>query len=541
MCFNVYYCSMKTTQLILFTCLIWVALLPLEVNARNTGAVCYTVSMPGPETQRFMVELILRQEAICAGVDPGVSPVAGTLHSLVLRMPGWMPGYYQMMHYGDDVEDISAFDCEGRELTIKKAGSAAWRITCPEAAPLKAPVKVIYYVKAMQRFVARSFLDATHAYIVPCNTFLYVDQRIHLPVTVAVKKDNLPDWTHIATGLEPVAGQEDVFYASDFDILYDSPILAGNLKELPGFEVEGVPHRFLGFGMEPFDGERFMASLQKVVKTAVSLMGDIPYTQYTFIGIGPGMGGIEHLNSTTVSFDGKGLDAPESFLRTMDFLCHEYFHHFNVKRIRPFELGPFDYENGSRTNQLWISEGLTEYYTWAIMKASGLTDTRQFLAHFESNIKSLENNPGRFHQSLAQSSYNTWSDGPFGGNEGKTVSYYIKGPLAGLLLDLEIRHVTGNSKSLDDVMRTLYNVYYKEKGRGFTDAEFQFVCETVAGKSLAEVFEYIYTTKTLDYNKYLSYAGLILIGPDASGNYSLKMTDDANPSQTALLKSWLRE
>ncbi len=536
---------MKTKQLIFFACLLWAALLPMEMHALSAGPVRYTVSMPEPDTQRFMIELILQQEAICTGAGAGVSPVTGTPNSFVLKMPGWMPGYYQMMHYGDDVEDISAYDSEGRELTILKTGPSAWRISGSDAAPLKAPVKVTYHVKATQRFVARSFLDATHAYIVPCNTFLYVDGQvdgqIRLPVTVAVKKDNLPDWTHIATGLEPVEGESDVFYASDYDILYDSPILAGNLKELPGFEIEGVPHRFLGFGMGPFDGTHFMSSLQKVVETAVTLMGDIPYDHYTFIGIGPGMGGIEHLNSTTVSFDGKGLEDPESFLRTMDFLCHEYFHHYNVKRIRPYELGPFDYENGSRTNQLWISEGLTEYYTWAIIKASGLTDSRQFLAHFEGNIKSLENNPGRFHQSLAQSSYNTWSDGPFGGNEGKTISYYLKGPLVGLLLDLEIRHITGNSKSLDDVMRTMYNVYYKEKGRGFTEAEFQYVCETIAGKSLTEVFEYIYTTKPLDYNKQLSHAGLVLTGPDTSGNYSLEMTDDPDSSQMALLKSWLRE
>ncbi len=521
---------MKTKQLIFFVLFLSIVCLPSGMNAQSETPLHYTISMPEPGTQRFRVELVLPENML------------QTIHdTIVLKMPGWMPGYYQLMHYGDDVEDISAYDREGGELAVDKTDPATWRVAIPGSAPLKAPVSIAYYLRARQHFVARSYLDSTHAYILPCNTFFYLDQQTHLPVTVTVKKDNLPGWKRIATGLEPMNQEKNEFYAPDFDILYDSPILAGDLKELPAFEVRGVPHRFLGFGMEPFDSRQFMASLKRMVEAAVSLMGDIPYNHYTFIGIGPGMGGIEHLNSTTVSFDGKGLESEDNFLRIMDFLCHEYFHLYNVKRIRPFELGPFDYQNGSRTNQLWISEGLTEYYTWAIMKTSGLIDRQQFLAHFESNIKSLENNPGRFHQSLVQSSYNTWHDGPFGGNEGKTISYYIKGPLVGLLLDLEIRQVTGNRKSLDDVMRTLYNVYYKEKGRGFTEAEFQFVCETVAGSSLAGVFEYVYTTKPLDYNKYLSHAGLYLTGPDASGNYSLKMINNPNPSQLKLLESWLSE
>ena len=237
--------------------------------------------------------------------------------------------------------------------------------------------------------------------------------------------------------------------------------------------------------------------------------------------------------------------------KTMTFIAHEYFHNYNVKRIRPFELGPFDYDSGDKTNLLWVSEGLTVYYEYLILKRAGLIDAKTLLSNFEQNINAFENNPGRFHQSLQQASYLTWSEGPFGtqGDEpGKSISYYNKGPLVGLLLDFEIRNATQNKKSLDDVMRLLYWKYYKEKQRGFTEAEFQQSCEQAAGISLTEIFEYVYTTKELDYNKYLAFAGLIIdkqtiVSNDKTKKQKLIISrmDTPNPLQLAILNSWLGE
>ena len=145
-------------------------------------------------------------------------------------------------------------------------------------------------------------------------------------------------WKNIATGLQQVNGKKDEFTAPDFDILYDSPLLVGDLQELPSFAVKGIKHRFIGYKMSSFDEVTFMNNLKKVVEAASNIIGDIPYKNYTFIGIGPGRGGIEHLNNTTVSFDGKELNTADGMNRMMNFLAHEYFHHYNVKRIRPFEL-----------------------------------------------------------------------------------------------------------------------------------------------------------------------------------------------------------
>lgn len=373
--------------------------------------------------------------------------------------------------------------------------------------------------------------------------FLYADGYINNPVSVTINRPQ--QWKNIATGLTKFAGKTDVYNAPDFDILYDCPLLIGNLEELPAFKVKGVTHRFIGYKMSSFNRELFMQNLQKVVEAAVNIIGDIPFNEYTFIGIGPGRGGIEHLNNTTVSFDGKGLDTDGGMNRIMNFLAHEYFHHYNVKRIRPLELGPFDYDKANRTNLLWVSEGLSVYYEYLAVKRAGLITEQMLFSNFENNINAVENNPGRLHQSLIEASYQTWGDGPFG-TQGKdpkkSISYYNKGPLAGMILDFNIRYATQNKKSLDDVMRLLYNHYYKKLQRGFTDAEFQEACENVAGISLAATFEYVYTTKELDYNYYFTYAGLkVETATDDKGNkkYSIHRLNNMDTLQSDILTSWL--
>jgi predicted metalloprotease with PDZ domain len=454
-----------------------------------------------------------------------------------------MPGYYQMMDYAKDLENILAEDENGDHIPVKRLNDNAWSISGIR----NRNFIVSYTIRSKRQFVANSYVDNDHAYIVPGNTFLYVDGLLRAPVTVNI--DLKPEWDGIATGLKPVNGKTNEFIASDFDMLYDCPILVGDLEELSSFKVKGIEHRFIGYKLGSFDRSLFMDKLKKVVQSAVDIIGEIPYKQYTFIAIGPGQGGIEHLNNTTVSFNGNGLNSPQGMNRMMSFLAHEYFHHFNVKRIRPFELGPFDYDKENRTNLLWLSEGFTVYYESQILKRAGLINAETFLSHFNAELNTLENDPGRFHQSLSQASYNTWEEGPFGSHgtgPDRSISVYNKGAIFGLLLDLEIRNASNNNKSLDDVMRILYRTYYKEEKRGFTDAEFQQICEQVTGTSLTNLFEYVYTTKEIDYAKYLSHAGL-LIDKDNDGSIekpqklAIKRMASPNPLQLAILNSWLGE
>ncbi|HAM10111.1 MAG: hypothetical protein A2X05_09440 [Bacteroidetes bacterium GWE2_41_25] len=484
----------------------------------------YTVSMPDPSSHFFHIELF------CNG---------WIKDTIDFKMPRWMPGYYQIMEYAREVRNYSAREVNGKVISVTNTNQNTWRIVLNNSIPFR----ISYDVKADRKFVANSYLDTTHGYIVPSATFMYINGFIKTPVNLTIKASE--KWNKIATGLEPVPGKSNEFYAPDFDILYDCPVLIGDLEKLPSFEVNGIQHRFICYNPGNFDREAFISNLKKVIREGVGIIGDIPYTQYTFIGIGQGYGGIEHLNNTTVSFNGTGLDRPEAMNRIMKFLAHEYFHHYNVKRIRPYELGPFDYDRENRTNLLWVSEGLSVYYEYLIVKRAGMMSEREFFGSFESNINAFENDPGRHYQSLSQASFNTWSDGPFGNKkegDDRSISYYDKGPLMGLILDLAIRNATKNKKSLDDVMRLMYWQYYKKMQRGFTDAEFQQACEDIAGISLSREFEYVYTTGELDYSAYLTYAGL-KITEDKDVNtgkrrFTINRQENMSNAQATMLQAW---
>jgi predicted metalloprotease with PDZ domain len=476
------------SALFFFICLVTT---PFFSEAQKSS-MSYTVTMENPEWHFFKVHLT------CTGVKK---------ETIDFKMPVWTPGYYQRLDYAKNVINFKAVDAGGNELKWEKTSDNTWKVKSRN----NDIINLEYEIKTERPFVATSYLDETRGYIVPAGVFFHIDNMINHPVQLKI----IPfgKWNRVATGLDSVAGKKFTYTAPDFDILYDSPLLIGNLDELPSFKIKGITHRFIGYKLGDFDHEKFISDLKKIVEASIKIIGNIPYKHYTFIAIGPGAGGIEHLNNTTFSFNGTGFNKRESYIRTLHFLAHEYFHHYNVKRIRPFELGPFDYDNGSRTKSLWFSEGLSVYYEYMVVRRAGISTDEELFNAFRNNIKSFEGKPGRLFQTLEQASFETWSDGPFGrtGDEvNKTISYYDKGPVVGLLLDFKIRGATQNKKSLDDVMRLLYKVYYQKKKRGFTAQEMQQAFESVAGMSLAPEFEYITTTKEIEYTKYLSRAGLLI-------------------------------
>lgn len=426
-----------------------------------------------------------------------------------LEIPAWSPGYYQIMDFGKQVRHFEAKGTQGDALRTVKFGNNRWRVYTGK----NSAIKVSYEVEAKRNFVGTAFIDSTRAFLKPAAVFLHLQGNLSTPARVEILAPKA--WTRIATGLDAAENKEHILRAPDMDALYDSPILVGPLKELPPFEVGGKAHRFLGYGMGELDGDALMQDLKKLITTASALIGDIPYPHYTFIGLGAGNGGIEQLNSTAIAFTGKDLNGPGR-IRTLSFLTHEYFHHYNAKRIRPIELGPFDYSAPNRTNLLWVAEGLTAYYENIIMNRAGLLSASAMRQAWGTAMARFQKNPGRLNQSLAESSAQTWEDGPFG-KKGETISYYEKGPLVGMLLDIEIRVRSQNKKSLDDVMRHLYHNIYKKENRGFTDKEFRDICEKLAGGSLQDVFDYVYTTKELDYAAYFK-----KIGIDLDENYHMK-------------------
>ncbi|WP_268036063.1 M61 family metallopeptidase [Algoriphagus sp. PAP.12] len=480
----------------------------------------YTISFPDPSSGAYQVEM----------------EIGGLSESdLTLQMPRWMPGYYQLMDYGKNIRNLKALSLEGDELLVVQKDFSTWGISGIGSKS----VIVTYQIQTTRKFVATSFVDQEHAYIVPTNSWLYPNGRLDLSPKVKV---NLPNaWEDVATGLK-VEG-DLTFSAVDMDVLFDSPLLIGNLEELPSFEVAGVKHRFLAHQIGEFDKQDFINRLKNSLEESVELMGDIPFDEYTFISIGPGRGGIEHLNNTTFSLDGNQLQTEGAVNGAIAFLTHEYYHHYNAKRIRPVELGPFDYQKANRTTQLWVSEGLTVYYEYILMRRSGVINDEQFLSYFADLITRYENDEGKNFQSLEESSYRTWDEGPFGQQgttQDTTITYYEKGPVVGLLIDFAIRNASNNQQSLDDVMRFMYNHYYKDLGRGFTDAEIREACETAAGMPLGELFDYLQTTKPLDYQKYLLMAGLELeksIG-DGKDRFTIVRSSDTNEKQSKIYKEW---
>ena len=514
---------MKNRSRLTVFCVLFLLTITFASGQNPQGTMAFTVSMEQPGNHLYHV--VFR----CEGLKGPAQE---------FRMPAWSPGYYGIRDFARNVQNFRAEDGQGKDLEWEKAANA-WKVQTGNA-PV---IKVTYDVLATSTFVADPYLGEDRGYIVGSGVFLYVAGQVAHPVTVEI--DLNPNWTSIATGLDPVSpDRPHTLAAPDFDVLYDSPILMGNLESLPSFEIRGVPHYFIGHKLgNSFNRDSFINNLKAVVEQGIAVIGDIPYQHYTFIGIGAGQGGIEHLNSTTVPFTGSpALDTRAGLIRQLNFLAHEYFHNYNVKRIRPIALGPFDYDKPNLTNMLWVSEGFTSYYEYLMLARAGIMNRDELLDCYRKDIAAYENGTGHLFQSATQSSWTTWSQGPFGGGRGrggisKSISYYSKGSALGLLLDFAIRHESKNRKSLDSVMQSLYQKYYKQLRRGWTDDEFRQACESAAGTSLKEIFNYASTTMEIDYDKYLGYAGLELDKPtELPDPYLGAIVEDVNgkPVVTAL-------
>ncbi len=501
----------------------------------------YMVSMDDARNHNFRIKMTLE----------GVSE-----DTVVLKMPVWTPGYYWIQNYPKNLSRLEIRDAAGRDCPFLKTSRNIWKVATGGASSLTAS----WVVYGNSHSVADAFIDTTHAFIVPAALFLYPGDALKLPSQVTL---NLyPGWTTVSTGLEPVttpAGAETAgntvgtcrtFSASCYDVLFDSPILAGN-QEVMTFTVNSVPHHIAVLNPGSYDREALKRDYAKVVESAVSIIGEMPYSHYTFLIMGKGMGGLEHLNSMAV-FTGRedGDIYPtdrRSFRGWMEFIAHEFFHLYNIKTIRPVALGPFDYDRENYTNMLWVSEGFTVYYENIIMNRAGFMTPDEMLESLSRSISAYESIPGSRVQSATLSSFDTWINffSRSENSQNTTISYYDKGCGLGLLLDLKIRQSTGNRKSLDDVMRTLYYDYHKKLGRGFTDEEFRAECEKAAGTDLGELFGWASSVVRPDYDRYLGYAGLYLKeeAPAATGGrsrYVIMKKEKMTPEQELIFNDLFR-
>ncbi len=456
-----------------------------------------------------------------------------------LMMPVWSPGFYRVENYAGRVQDIDARTADGAALRVERPQQNRWRVTTNHAAR----VVVSYRMSCAENSVTTNFVSAGLAVLNGAPTFITLVEKESRPHDVRLELP--PSLPKAMTALDAApGGQANHYRAADYDTLVDSPIVAGNL-DVREFTVDRRPHYLVNAG-EPgqFDGAKASADLQTIVGQARELWGFLPYRRYVFLNVfRQGGGGLEHKNSTLLTFSAARAATDTGYHTWLSFVAHEYFHAFNVKRLRPIELGPFDYEHEPRTRNLWISEGFTSYYASLLLARAGIDRTPQFLAALSSPIRQLQQAPGRLVQTLEQSSWDVWTNSMSGinTNANTSVSYYVKGEVAGFLLDARIRHATGGAKSLDDVMRLAYNRY--AGARGFTSEEFRKTAEDVAGVDLREWFRRtVASTEELDYGEALNWFGLRFPSherADAAQSWKLEVREDATPAQSAHLEALL--
>jgi predicted metalloprotease with PDZ domain len=448
-------------------------------------------------------------------------------------MAVWTPGFYKVENYATRVRDVSAHAPDGSTRTIAQPLPNRWRIDTGRAAA----VIVTYEVLCNERSVTTNFVGEDYAVLNGAPTFMTLADRVARPHDVRVVIP--PSWSRTMTALAPASdGAPHHYLASDYDTLVDSPIVAGN-PVVHEFMVSGVVHHLVEVGeVGDFDGARAARDLQKIVDAHRGIWGELPFRAYFFLLVfRPGGGGLEHRDSVLATTQATGVTSDAGYLRWLNFISHEYCHAFNVKRLRPVELGPFDYEHEPHTTSLWISEGFTSYVGELAVTRAGLSTPAQFLASLSQKIAQLQRSPGRLVQTLEQSSNEVWTSEGISGvntNADTSVSYYLKGQIVGFLLDAQVRKATGGIKTLDDVMRAAYRRY--GGARGFTPEEFRATASEVAATDLAGwLHRAVASTEELDYAGALDWYGLRF----APGAWTLEVRSDATAAQRERLHALL--
>jgi predicted metalloprotease with PDZ domain len=469
--------------------------------AESAEPIRYLLRFPAPQTHYVEVE---------ARVPTGGSP------EVELMMAVWTPGSYLVREYARHLEDISAQGPDGKPLTLAKVRKNRWRVQTAGAAE----VIVSYRIYARTMSVQGNWVDSSFALLNGAGTFLTVSGSTPRPHEVALV---LPEaWKTSITGLPAASDRRPHHYvAADFDTLVDSPIYAGN-PAIYEFQVDGVPHYLVNEGEGGlWDGPRSARDVEAIVRAQKAFWGSLPYEKYVFFNmLTESGGGLEHKNSTVLMASRWATRTRSGYLSWLNLVSHEFFHTWNVKRMRPVELGPFDYENEVYTPSLWVAEGITSYYDRLLVRRAGLCSIDEYLAgdpptpgsdtdKTTNDIERLQTTPGRLVQPLEASSFDAWIK--FYRRDENTpntgTSYYVKGAVVAFLLDSKIRKATGGKKSLDDVMRLAYARYSGPSG--FTAEQFRAAAQEVAGIDLSSWFRKVLeTTEELDYAELLDWFGL---------------------------------
>ncbi|AFY57945.1 putative protease with the C-terminal PDZ domain [Rivularia sp. PCC 7116] len=491
-----------------------------------TATINYQVAMPHPENHLFEVTLHL--------VDYSSS-------ALDLKMPVWTPGSYLVREYAKHLQDFSATS-HNKALNWQKIGKNHWQVETNGASE----VTIKYRIFANELTVRTNHLDPTHGYFNGAAIFFRIPEFDKQPIRVAVETPN-PQW-QVTTTLPVVEEQKNTFIAADFDTLVDSPFEIGT-HQLHDFEVNGKPHQLAIYGKGNVKVEPLIEDIKKIVEVEADMFEGLPYERYLFLLhlSAQSFGGLEHKDSCSLIYRRFGFSDREKYERFMQLVAHEFFHLWNVKRIRPKELEVFDYDQENYTPSLWFCEGTTSYYDLLIPLRAGIYDVDSYLNNLSKEITRYLTTPGRKVQPVAESSFDAWIKlyRQDANSPNSQISYYLKGEMITLLLDLLIRSRHQNQRSLDDVMLKLWQKFGKDE-IGYTAEELKQVIESVAGSDLTEFFErYVSGREELPFNEYLEPFGLKLVADKVdepflgikvvsnNGKESVKFVEYDSPAQVA--------
>jgi predicted metalloprotease with PDZ domain len=460
-------------------------------------------------------------------------PAANQLVSL----PVWIAGSYMVREFAKQITGINASQGK-RHVAVHQLDKATWAVDCEAGKPLT----LHYQVHAHDDSVRTAWLTTQRGFFNGTSLCLQVEGQTDVPHQLELVADSFNSGSaaskwQVATGLTPVKTDRQGFgtyVAANYDELVDCPVEMGAFWS-GSFKACGIEHRFVVAGATPaFDGERLLRDSQKICETAIRFWhgkkhSATPHKNYVFMlnAVADGYGGLEHRNSTALicnradlprynSNDGSAKDAKQSdgYTTLLGLISHEYFHTWNVKRLRPAEFARYDYTQENYTELLWFFEGFTSYYDDLLLRRAGLIDDAQYLKLLNKTINQVLQTPGREVHSVAQSSFEAWTKyyRQDANSPNLTVSYYTKGALVALCLDLTLRQhgVKNHSVSLDDVMRALWARCCTGKNNGpMTEADVLAVLKELTGRSWATEFKaWVHGTRDLPMEKLLAHHGV---------------------------------
>jgi predicted metalloprotease with PDZ domain len=432
-------------------------------------SIRYQVEMPEPASHELVVTMDV--------------PAAPDRALLRFGMPAWAPGSYMVRDFARHIYDLEVTDGRGRPLPTERLDKQRWEVAASGQA-----VRIRYRVFAFEESVRTSFFDDRHAYWNGTSLLCYVEGELDRPCEVTVAPR--PGW-RVSTALPAVRGRAgNVYRAAGYDELADSPFEVGT-HELEVFRVAGARFEVALFGRSNAEVPRLLRDLRKIVTAAADLFDGFPFDRYLFIvhGLAARGGGLEHAASTTLDIAGLGFEDDKAYQRFAELAAHEFFHTWNVKRIRDRVLGPFDYQRENYTRLLWFHEGFTEYMESILLLRAGVIDAQTYLDDLAEDWPKYVSRPGRNVTPLSELSFEAWIKlyKPADNHTNRTVSYYEKGKWAALVLEVLLREATGGRRGVEDLFRRLW-AEHQRSGQGLDEADIEAAVAAIAGRPMGAYF-----------------------------------------------------